>query len=435
MDTDDILLPPHDIEAEKCLIGSILFMPSALDEIGATVAVDDFYVMTHQRLWKAIENLHRRSCPAIDPVIVAEELTKMNSLEFVGGIPAIIEILNAVPHASHVRYYAAIVKQNAFRRSVIGTARETLKHAYDKSYEISDVASRTISSIENVLGKGQNDARSLSDVVASLRIRQKNPLPPLSTGLRDLDDKLKGFGMATGGLRPTQLIIVGARPAMGKTSFVVGLIEAASESKVPSLILTLEMDGEDIADRIDRTDRERLAAMAKRENIFIEDRKFEIEAIVATIRQEHRRKGVKFVAIDYLGLIEMDGVQKDSDKISRLTRRMKLLAKELQMPIVLAAQLNRDLEKRDNKRPQLSDVRGSGTIEQDADVVLFLYRHEVYVPEEKQGLAEVIVAKQRNGPTGIVEVGYLKEQTRFVPKQQIPVDVDGFFESKEKAPF
>jgi replicative DNA helicase len=174
--------------------------------------------------------------------------------------------------------------------------------------------------------------------------------------------------------------------------------------------------------------------LSERGNIYIEDAQFELDSLISIIRQAHKRKGVRFVVIDYLGLIEVNGVQKDAEKISRITRRMKLLANELRIPIVLAAQLNRDLEKRDNKRPQLSDIRGSGTIEQDADVVMFLYRHEVYVQGEKEGLAEIIVAKQRNGPTGIVEVGYLKEQTRFVSRQQIPINVDGFFEDT-KAPF
>lgn len=435
MDTNDVLLPPHDADAEKGLIGSLMFMPAAFDEIASMISIDDFYLVAHQRIYRAIESLHRRHHPAIDPVTIGDELAKMRSLQDAGGIEYLAEILQSVPHAAHMRYYATIVHQNSQRRSVISASREALRRAYDKSYEVSDLASHTIASIESAFGKSAEGVKTLSDVVGSLRVRQSTPMAPISTGIRDVDEKLKGFGMPTGGLRPTQLVVVGARPAMGKTSYIMGLIEAASEAGIGSLIIPLEMAGEDLAERIDRTDRQRLTQMMNRDNIYIEDRQFEIDSIVSTIRQTHKRKNVKLVVIDYLGLIEVDGVQKDADKISRITRRMKMLANELRITIVLAAQLNRDLEKRDNKRPQLSDVRGSGTIEQDADVVIFLYRHEVYVPEEKQGFAEIIVAKQRNGPTGIVEVGYLKEQTRFVGKQQVPVDVDGFFESKEKAPF
>lgn len=433
--SDDILLPPHNADAERCLIGSLMLMPSAIDEITSIVSSADMYVLAHQRLYKAIEILHRRNVPTIDVVTIGEELVKMHALEDVGGAVYLMEVLNAVPHASHVRHYAHIVRQNAQRRAIIQSSRDAIKYAYDAGKEITDVANRTVATIENILGQGSGDIRSFSDVVAALRVRQNNPLPPQSTGIRDVDDKLKSFGMVAGGLRPTQLIVVGARPAMGKTSYVMGLIEAASEANIASLFIALEMAGEDLAERIDRADRARLQVLSERGNIYIEDAQFELDALISIIRQAHKRKGVRFVVIDYLGLIEVNGVQKDAEKISRITRRMKLLANELRMPIVLAAQLNRDLEKRDNKRPQLSDIRGSGTIEQDADVVMFLYRHEVYVQGEKEGLAEIIVAKQRNGPTGIVEVGYLKEQTRFVPKQQIPVNVDGFFENKEQAPF
>jgi replicative DNA helicase len=169
---------------------------------------------------------------------------------------------------------------------------------------------------------------------------------------------------------------------------------------------------------------ERLNQLAAKP-IYVEDRKFDLDSIIASIRLSHRRKGVRFVVIDYLGLIEVHHTGHDATtKYSIATRRIKLLAKELRIPIVMLAQLNRKLEHRDNKRPQLSDLSMSGSIEQDADVVLFLYRHEVYFPDDKKGLAEVIIAKQRNGPTCSVEVGYKSEQTRFVSRSEIPVDVD-----------
>jgi replicative DNA helicase len=430
---DDILTPPHDADAERSVIGSLLFMPAAIDEISAMLHVDSFYLVAHQNIYKAILSLHSRHVPAIDPVIVGDELQRKGDLDESGGLQYLFEILEQTPHASHVRFYASIVHENAMRRAVIYSAREAIRKAYDRTYAITDVAAGIVSTVDGVLGKGSEDVRSFADVVASHRVRKNNPLPPQSTGIRDVDDKLRPFNAPTGGFRPTQLIILGARPAMGKSAYVTGLIEAASDANIASLLLTLEMDGEDIAERIERVDSKRLDQLAQRNNIFIEDRQFELEQVIQTIRATHKRKQVRFVVIDYLGLIEVDSAIKDADKLSRITRRMKLLAKELRIPIVLAAQLNRDLEKRDNKRPQLSDIRGSGSIEQDADVVMFLYRHEVYYPEEKVGLAEVIIGKQRNGPIGAIECGYIKEQTRFVPKAQAPVDVDGFF--KDEKPF
>jgi replicative DNA helicase len=196
-----------------------------------------------------------------------------------------------------------------------------------------------------------------------------------------------------------------------------------------ALMMPLEMDGEELAKRIQSQGPKRLDELSQKP-IFIEDRHFDIESVCSSIRMAYRRKHVRFVIIDYLTLIEVEGRENSAEKTAKITRRLKRLAKELKIPIVVLAQLNRDLEKRDNKRPQLSDLRSSGSIEQDADVVMFLYRHEVYHPGEKEGECEVIVAKQRNGPTGTVRIGYLKEQTRFVSADKLPVDTSGFFEGR-----
>lgn len=426
METNDIMLPPHDVDAERSVLGSLLLMPAAIDEISAMLTEDHFYVTSHRLIFRAIMALYERRVPAIDPVILGDELVKQRTLEEAGGAMYLMQILETVPHAAHVRFYATIVVKNAIRRTVIYSAREAIRKAHDRSYEPEDVANETINSIETMIGHTSEEVRSFADVVTSYRLRKENPLPPQSTGIKDVDDRLRGFKDTLGGLKPTQLIVLGARPAMGKSAYVSGLIEAASDAEIPSLLFPLEMDGEDIAERIDRVDDARLEQLAQRQNIFIEDRLFEIDSVVGTIRQAHKRKRVRFVVVDYLGLIEVNGSLKENEKISRITRRLKMLAKELRIPIVLAAQLNRDLEKRENKRPQLSDIRGGGTIEQDGDVVMFLYRHEVYYPDEKPGVAEVIIAKQRNGPVGAVEVGFIKEKTRFVDRQLIPVDIDGF---------
>lgn len=431
---NDILLPPHDTEAEKSLVGSLILMPAAIDEITSMVCASDFYGYPNRRIFEAITSLYAQNVQAIDIVTIGDELQKRRALEEIGGAAYLFEIMESVPHASHVRYYAAIVKENSQRRSLIHAARDVLKKAYDKSNDVHEIIADTSSEMDMLSGRSIGESRPLSVVVEAYREALKNPLPPQSTGLKDLDDKLKPFQAPTGGFRPTQLIVLAARPGMGKTSFAMDLINAASDSRVPSLMVQLEMVGEDLAERIDRADKKRLEELSKRGNIYIEDRKMEIEEIISAIRNDHKRRGVRFVVVDYLGLIEVDAVRNENEKLDKIARRLKLLAKSLRIPIVLAGQLNRKVEDRDNKRPQLADIRGSGAIEQHADTVMFLYRHEVYFQGEKEGHAEIIVAKQRNGPTGIVEVGYLKEQTRFVPKHMIPVDVGGFFEDKQ-APF
>lgn len=430
----DILLPPNDPDAERGVLGSLMLLPACIDEIGALLTEDSFYMIPHRHLYKAIRELFEENCPAIDVVTIADRLVQHGTFQEVGGARYLAEILEAVPHATHVRYYAKIVQQHEIRRQIIVSSRQAIKLAYDRSTDVGDVAQRTIEEIERSVGRGTDEVRSFAEVVTSYKVRQKNPLPPQSTGLKDVDEKLRSFNEPTGGFRPTQLIIVGARPAMGKTAYGTGLIEAAADANIPTLLVPLEMDGEDIASRIERVSTERLNELAQKP-IYVEDRKFDLDAITATIRLAYRRKGVRFVVIDYLGLIEVhNGMNDVTAKYTLTTRKMKLLAKELRIPIVLLAQLNRKLEHRDNKRPQLSDLSMSGSIEQDADIVMFLYRHEVYFPDEKPGMAEIIIAKQRNGPTCSIEVGYMKEQTRFVPRSQMPidVDVDGLFPA---APF
>lgn len=424
----EVQQPPHDSDAERGVLGSLMFMPSAIDEISSIVSEDSFWLLAHSRIFRAIADLFARNCQAIDVVTVAAELDATGALKEAGGAAYLAEIIQSVPHAEHVRYYAKIVQQHSMRRNLIEISQKVMSRSYDKTREVTEIAGQAIQKIEQVIGHGSDDVRLLAEVVASLKLRQSNPLPALSTGLPDLDAKLRGFSDTFGGLHPSQLIIVGARPSMGKTAFGTTLIEAAADADVPSLFIALEMDGEDIASRIERTSRERLHYLAAKP-VYIEDRKFDIDAIVGTIRIAYRRKGVRFVVIDYLGLIEVHANVKD--KYENITRRLKLLAKDLRIPIVVLAQLNRDLEKREDKRPQLSDLRMSGAIEQDADVVMFLYRHEVYYQDEKPGVCEVIIRKQRNGPTGAVEIGYLKEQTRFVPRSEIPIEIDteGLFQN------
>ena len=432
-DYENAQLPPQNLDAERGVIGSILLMNEAIDEIATMLTPGHFYSLAHSKLFDAIMRLHKNGSRAIDSITVATELERTRDLADVGGVPYIVEVLEAVPHASHVRYYASIVQEEALRRELIHLSRETVRRAYDKTEEVTVTMGQMLERIESMFGRTSGDARHFKDVVASLRLKQKSPPVIQSTGFTALDNMLRGFMDATGGFRQKQLIAVGARPAMGKTGFAMSLLEAAASDGLAAMIMPLEMEGEDLAQRIESQGPLRLEELEGKP-IYVEDKHFDIESVCSSIRMANRRKGVKFVIIDYLTLIEVDSRENSAEKTAKITRRLKRLAKELNIPIVILAQLNRDLEKRDNKRPQLSDLRSSGSIEQDADVVMFLYRHEVYHPGEKVGECEVIIAKQRNGPTGTVHIGYLKEQTRFVSRELLPVDTDmtGMFEDKKK---
>lgn len=420
----DAEMPPSDIEAEKATIGSMLFAVEAVDVGLSTLSDTDFYSFPAQVVFQTIRKM-REDQVVIDVVTLASYLQDQRQLEEVGGVQYLEELMSVVPHHAHVSHYAKIVREKSLRRNMIYLSRKAIRDAHNGEHAIQEVMSDMSAGVDDMFGKTSGDARGIREVVASMKMKQSVPLLRQSTGLKDLDAKLRG------GLRAGQLVIVAARPGMGKTAFGVGLCEAAASDGSASMIIPLEMDGEELTERIQRQGPERLDEICAKP-IYVEDRQFDLENICGSIQMAVRRKAVRFVVIDYLTLIEIESRMNQNEKVEKITRRLKRLAKSLAIPIVVLAQLNRDLEKRENKRPQLSDLRGSGAIEQDADIVLFLYRHEVYYQDEKPGKCEVIIGKHRNGETAIVEVGFLKEQTRFVPIEQIPVDIDitGLFENK-----
>ena len=426
---DEAKLPPHSMDAERGVLGSIMLMSSCLDEISSMVTPESFYVTAHTLIYKVLLQLHQAGT-VIDAITVSEELFRRNQYSEIGGASYIATILEAVPHASHVRYYARIVAERALRRELNYLCHDAVKNVYDETIEIRDVLGKLMSRVEHMLSMSSTDARSVRDVVADLRKLQLNPPTIVSTGLKDLDFVLKGPYDINGGWKSGQLILVGARPGMGKSAIAMKFLESAAKCGVPSSIIPLEMDGEELCERIQHQGPGRLDEIAGLP-IYIEDKQFELESLIGSIRLQHKRKGVRFVVIDYLTLIEVEGRMNSTEKIEKVTRRLKRLAKELKIPIVILAQLNRKLEDRPDKRPQLADIRGAGSAEQDADVVLFLYRHEVYFANEKPGQCEIIVAKQRKGQMGVtVNVGFKKESTQFVDSSELPVDVniDGMFQ-------
>lgn len=424
---ENTILPPQDQDAERAVLGSVLFMNSALDEITSMLTENHFYSLAHRVIFAAICRLYQRGVLGIDAITLAEELVSAGQLEAAGSSQYLFQVLESVPHAAHVRYYAAIVVELSNRRELIYLCREAVRQSYDRTIEITDTMGKVMSNVERMFGVASGDAREIKDVVASLRMMQLSPPSIVPTGLIDLDNQLRGPFETIGGLRADQLIIVGSRPAMGKSAFAMKLMESAARAGCPSMIIPLEMKGEQLCKRIQYQGKGRLDEIASLP-IFIEDRQFDLESVIGSIRMAHRRKKVGLVVIDYLTLIEVEGRDNTTEKVAKITRRLKRLAGELKIPIVLLSQLNRDLEKRENKRPQLSDLKSSGSVEQDADVVMFLYRHEVYFNGEKPGQCEVIVAKQREGPTGTVQVGFLKEKTQFVSASEIPFDQDMSYE-------
>lgn len=357
---ENAVLPPQDLDAERGVLGSVLFLNAALDEITSMLTEKHFYSIAHSVMFAAICRLHQRGVLGIDAITLAEELVSAGQLETAGGVNYLMEVINAVPHASHVRYYAAIVAELSNRRELIYLCREAVRNAYDRTLEISDTMGKVMSNVEMMFGRSSGDAREIKDVIASLRQIQLNPPSIISTGLIDLDNHLKGPFDTTGGFKSGQLILLGARPAMGKSAIAMKFLEAAA-AVAAAMIIPLEMDGEELCERIQHQGKCRLDEFAGLP-ILVEDKKFDLESVISSIRMNHKRKGVRFVVIDYLTLIEVEGRENTADKIAKVTRRLKRLAKELKIPIVMLAQLNRKLEDRPDKRPQLADLKGSGCL-------------------------------------------------------------------------
>ncbi len=455
VDASDLLsnrLPPQNTDAEQWVLGAILLNNDVLHEVIPILTVSDFYRDAHQAIYRAIRDLYDLG-KGVDAVILAEELTRRNEIEGVGGIEFIAELANSVPSAVNAKYHADIVKQKSVSRQLIECAHEILQEGYSNNFtsdQLLESAERKVFGISEDQTKG--DTSELKDVIVESmdriveRSENRHPITGVATGFFDLDD-------ICGGFQPHQLIIVAARPSMGKTAFALNICDhAAVNLKVPVLFVSLEMGKLELAERLicarSRVDGHKLRTgqnMGGREisqlsksydelraaSMFIDDTPARnMLQITANARRLKMRSNLGLIMVDYIQLIDSEE-SRDSrqEQIAKISRRLKTLARELEVPVVALSQLNRAVENREDRRPRMADLRESGAIEQDADMVLLLHRPDYYDANDQPGVAEVIVAKNRNGATGSIKLTFLKNCTRFESMANIaeaPIDSGGF---------
>jgi replicative DNA helicase len=430
-------LPPQSIEAEEALLGAILLDNTAIDRALELVAPDDFYRESHRKIMRAMVDLSQRSEP-VDLITLADALKSRGELPAVGGAAYLAELADKVPTAANTAHYARIVRHKAVLRSLIMTATEIASQGYESTADVDQFLDQAEHKIFEISERKvrQSFFRIREIMVDSMKAieqlyERKELVTGVPTGFVDLD-------RLTAGLQAADLIIVAGRPSMGKTAFALNIAEyAAVHSQVGVAVFSLEMSKEQLVlrmlcshARVDQSkvragfaaerDFPKLALAASRladSPIYIDDTPalsvLELRAKARRLRRDRDAK-LGLVIVDYLQLMRgHDGADNREQEISSISRSLKALAKELDVPVVALSQLNRQVETRADKRPVMADLRESGAIEQDADVIAFLYRPIVYDKSSGERDAEVIVAKQRNGPIGTVPLTFMSEYTRF----------------------
>ena len=431
-------VPPHDIEAEQAVIGSMLTDSDAVVEAIEILKPDDFYRQDNKTIYEAIFNLYNRAEP-VDIITVKSELTSLGKLEAVGGLEYIALLPDKVPTTANVDKYIKIVEEKAILRNLIKAANELIDLGYAENEEIDSIMNHAEKRIFEISqGKNQKGYTAIKDILVESfaeiekLYNQKQPITGIPTGFADLDYK-------TAGLHNSDLVLVAARPAMGKSAFALNIAtNAAVQAKVPVVIFNLEMSKSQLVSRIlcseamvdsnkvrtgkiEEDDWVKLATALgplSEAPIYIDDTPgITVTEIRAKCRKLKLEKNIGLIVIDYLQLIQGSSKKNASreQEISEISRSLKILAKELDVPVIALSQLSRAAEQRADHRPMLSDLRESGAIEQDADIVMFLYRDDYYNPDsEKKNIAEVIMAKHRAGSTGTVELLWLGNYTKFV---------------------
>ncbi|HVX19059.1 MAG TPA: replicative DNA helicase [Acidimicrobiales bacterium] len=430
-------VPPHNLDAEESLLGAMLLSRDAVAAAAEQVAAGDFYKPAHSHLYEAITSLVASGEP-VDPVTVADELRRADLLDAVGGPEALIRLQTSTPATTNAAHYAKIVEEHALLRRMIGVASEISELGYSLPDDVVKTIDHAESLVYHLSQHRMTDSMSqLQDMLKDTLDRieelydRGDAITGVPTGFVDLDSLLSG-------LQPNALVVVGARPAMGKTSFALGMAShAALHARRPVLFFSLEMSRIELSQRLlcsearvdsqrirngklDDTDWTKITHAVGRLGdapIWIDDNpNVSLMEIRGKARRLKSRVGdLGMVVVDYIQLMTgRAGAESRQVEVAELSRGLKILARELEVPVVALAQLNRGLEQRADKRPMLSDLRESGSLEQDADVVMFLYRDEVYNAESPdRGTAEVLVAKHRSGPTGSVRLAFLSHYTRF----------------------
>jgi len=428
-------VPPHNLEAEESVLGAVMLSSEAANAVMDKLSPEDFYVPAHQAIFEAISQLYNTNQP-IDVVTVSDVLRRSEEIDRVGGVGYLTELMERVPTASNVDYYADIVDEHALRRSLLHAGARITDYALQTDVEIIDVldnAEQTVLGVaERRIGDGLQPIapmlQSTLEVIEALEA-SGNAITGLATGYRDLDTKLAG-------LHPANLLIIAARPSMGKSTLALNIASNVAMDGGTVAVFSMEMSKEEIIQRmlcsvgrvdsmalrtgqLDARGWQRVVNAASKmypAPVYVDDSAaITVTDIRAKSRRLKRQHGLSLIVVDYMQLMQGRNRENRQQEIAEISRNLKNLARELDVPIIAASQLNRGLEAREDKRPRLGDLRESGAIEQDADIVLFIYRHEYYYPDdpESKGLAEIIVAKHRAGATGKVDMTFLPRYTLF----------------------
>lgn len=438
----DKVVIPHNVEAEKALLGAILIAKDksiVIDEVNQIIKSTDFYRKANQVIYLTILDLFNTR-KDIDSITLTEKLTNTNQLESVGGIAYITDLSNCVPSAVNIKSYANIVRENAIKRELINAGQKIIQQAQqaDGNVDINSVLdnaekdileiAKTANSTDKIIEPAEYIIKAFTEIESRYNSNKDGKLFGLDTGFSELN-------RMTGGLQKSDLIILGARPSMGKTAFVLNILANLARKNIPVAIFSLEMSAEQLTNRLfslyglinsnsirlgklDGNDLERLtltASILSEKPLYIDDTAgLNISGLRNKARKLKREKDIQLLAIDYLQLMQGTSKKDRQQEISEISRQLKLLARELNITIIALSQLSRAVEARQDKRPMLSDIRESGAIEQDADIVMFLYRDEYYNADTKnKGLTELIIAKHRNGAIGKINLKFSKQFCLF----------------------
>ena len=431
---------PQNLDAEKAVLGSILLLPEVFDEVALLVRPRDFYDLSNRRLYEHLLAMHDDG-QQIDPMLLVERLRHSGHYDAIGGAAYLAEIGQQVSTAAHAEYYSRIVADKSMLRALILAGTDILHDAYDPTSDTREMLSKAEERIFGILdSRGRGEVSPISDVLQDAmdrldsRMEHHHAFGGLETGFDDLDQ-------LTGGLQNSELTILAARPSMGKTALAMNIAEhVVTQLRAPVLFVSLEMSALELADRllcsvaevnghrlrngtIGHEERQKLVQASvemSKAPLYIDDSPSRtMTEIGANARRLKRRDKLALVIIDYLQLIEPDNPKDPrQEQVAKIARRLKGLARELDAPVLCLAQLNRQVEATRDNRPQLSHLRESGAIEQDADVVMFIHREEYYASNEEdrervRGEADLMIRKQRNGPTGDLKLAWLHEFTRF----------------------
>ena len=451
--------PPQSVEAERAVLGSLLLLPEVCDEVALIVRPDDFYDEAHGCIFRHILQMHEDGRP-VDPQLLIQGLKDSGEYDLVGGAAYLLELSQDVATAAHAEHFARIVRDKSVLRALIHAGTDIIQESSDPTVDAREMLSKAEERVFRILDtKGNNQVTSIREVLheslarIDARLQNKNT-GGIETGFLDFDE-------LTGGMHGSELVILAARPSMGKTALALNMVEHIAVDErgpaKPTLFVSLEMSALELGDRLlcsrARVNSHRLrnghinaaesrklvetAAEVSRAPLFIDDTPSRnMTEIAANARRLKRREDLALIVIDYLQLIEADNARDPrQEQVARIARRLKGLARELSIPVLCLAQLNRQVEATRDNKPQLSHLRESGAIEQDADVVMFVHREEYYQTNDEdrervKGQAVLMIKKQRNGPTGDVKLTWLHDFTRFENSQHVPYDEFAPFEAE-----